>query len=61
MPATDAHREVAIESDPEVVGIVTLIHNNMLQQGRLMPEDLGQTGTWLNQHNRSKIINRITH
>jgi len=34
------HREVSIERDPEVLGIVTLVHHNVFQERSLMAEDL---------------------
>ena len=37
--------EVSIESHPEVLSIITLVHYNVFQQYCLMTEDLGQSST----------------
>lgn len=37
------HREVSIERNSEVLGVVALIHHNMFQERSLMAEDLSQS------------------
>ena len=39
----DSNREVAVERDSEVIRIVTLVGDDMLEKGCLMPEDLRET------------------
>lgn len=41
----DGGREVAVKGNTEVVRVISLICNNMLQQGSLMSQNLGQSGT----------------
>ena len=39
------HREVSVEGDPKVIGVVTLDRHNVFQKRSLMTEDLSQTST----------------
>ena len=39
----DSIGEISVESDSEVVGVVALVGNDMLEEGRLMPENFRET------------------